>query len=185
MTVKILGISGSLRRASFNTMVLHAASRLVPDQVTLDIFDRLREIPPYDDDVRLETGFPPVVTALREAIRAADALLIASPEYNYSVPGVLKNAIDWALRAPDQPFADKPVAIMGASPGLLGTARMQYHLRQCFVFLDSRVLNKPELMIGQVASKFDADGNLTDRPTTELIKAQLEALVVWTGRLRA
>jgi len=183
--VKILGISGSLRRASYNSMVLHAASRLVPEGVSLDVFEQLREIPPYDDDVRLETGFPPVVESLREAIRAADALLIVSPEYNYSIPGVLKNAIDWASRAPDQPFADKPVAIMGASPGLLGTARMQYHLRQCFVFLDSRVLNKPELMIGQVASKFDADGNLTDGPTTELIKAQLEALVAWTRRLRA
>lgn len=185
MTVKILGISGSLRRASFNTMVLHAASRLVPDGVEFEVFDRLREIPPYDDDVRLESGFPPAVDALRETIRAADALLIASPEYNYSVPGILKNAIDWASRAPDQPFADKPVAIMGASPGLLGTARMQYHLRQCFVFLDSRVLNKPEIMIGQVAAKFDADGNLTDGPTTALIKTQLEALVAWTKRLHA
>lgn len=184
MTFKILGISGSLRRASYNTMVLHAASRLVPDGVTLDVYGQMGEIPLYNDDVRLESGFPPVVDAFRTAIREADALLVASPEYNFSVPGVLKNAIDWASRAPDQPFADKPVAILGASPGLLGTARMQYHLRQCFVFLDSRLLNKPELMIGQVASKFDADGNLTDGPTAELIKAQLEALVAWTKRLR-
>ena len=181
--ISILGISGSLRQGSYNTMALKAAQALAPDGITVTIFDRLREIPLYDDDVRAKDGFPEPVEALRTAIRAADALLLVSPEYNYSIPGVLKNAIDWASRAPDQPFADKPVAIMGASPGLLGTARMQYHLRQCFVFLDSRVLNKPEIMIGQVAAKFDADGNLTDEPTTALIKAQLEALVAWAKRL--
>lgn len=182
--MKILGISGSLRRASLNTMALQAATRLVPDGVTIDIFDQLRDIPPYDDDVRLETGFPPAAEALREGIRAADALLIVSPEYNYSIPGVLKNALDWASRAPDQPFADKPVAIMGVSPGLLGTARMQYHLRQCFVFLDARVLNKPEVMIGQAAGKFDAEGHLTDEATAQFIRTQLEALQAWTIRLR-
>ena len=184
MTVKILGISGSLRRGSLNSMALRAAERLVPEGAAIDIFDRLREIPPYDDDERASTGFPPAVEALREGIRAADALLIVSPEYNYSVPGVLKNAIDWASRAPDQPFADKPVAIMGASPGLLGTARMQYQLRQCFVFLDARVLSKPEVMIGGAAQKFDAEGNLTDDVTGNLIAALLTALVAWTERLR-
>ncbi len=184
MTLKILGISGSLRRGSLNTMALHAASQLAPEGITIEVFNRLREIPPYDDDLRLESGFPPAVEALREGIRAADGLLIVSPEYNYSIPGVLKNAIDWASRAPDQPFADKPVAIMGVSPGLLGTARMQYQLRQCFVFLDSRVLNKPEVMIGGGVSKFDAEGKLTDESTAQFIKAQLEALAAWTERLR-
>jgi chromate reductase len=184
VTVKILGISGSLRRGSLNSMALRAAQRLVPEGVSIDVFDLLREIPPYDDDVRASTGFPPAVDALREGIRAADALLIVSPEYNYSVPGLLKNAIDWASRAPDQPFADKPVAIMGASPGLLGTARMQYHLRQCFVFLDARVLSKPEVMIGQATQKFDSEGNLTDDATANMIGALLAALAAWTDRLR-
>jgi chromate reductase len=184
LTLKILGIAGSLRRGSLNAMALRAAQRLVPEGVTIDIFDRLREIPPYDDDERVSVGFPPAADALREGLRAADALLIASPEYNYSIPGQLKNAIDWASRAPDQPFADKPVAIMGASPGLLGTARMQYHLRQCFVFLDARVLSKPEVMIGQAAQKFDAEGNLADDATANIIAALLTALAAWTERLR-
>ena len=182
--IRVLGISGSLRRGAYNTALLHAARELAPEGMVVEVFEGLREIPPYDDDVRIEQGFPPVVAELREAVRLADAVLLVSPECNYSVPGQLKNAIDWASRAPDQPFADKPVAIMGASPGNIGTARMQHHLRQCLLFLDARVLTRPEVMIGQVAQKFDPSGRLTDEATTEQIGAQLAALAAWTLRLR-
>ena len=145
--MQILAISGSLRRDSHNTRLLRAAAQMLPPGAELELFDGLAAVPPYNEDDDVEPA-PEAVQRLRDAIADSDALLIATPEYNASIPGVLKNAIDWASRAPDQPFADKPVAIMGASPGLLGTARMQYHLRQCLVFLDARVLNKPEVMIG-------------------------------------
>jgi chromate reductase len=179
----ILGLCGSLRSGSYNRMALRAAGELVPPGVTLQTFDALREIPPYDEDVKAQ-GFPPPVEQLRQRLRAADALLIVSPEYNYSVPGVLKNAIDWASRAPDQPFDGKPVAIMGASPGMIGTARMQYHLRQTMVFLNGHVLNKPEVMIGQAAQKFDAEGRLTDEPTRKFVADLLAKLADWTRRLK-
>lgn len=182
--MKILGISGSLRKASVNTAALRAAVELAPDGVEVTIFDGLRDIPPYDDDQRTGSGYPPAVTAFRAAIKAADALLIATPEYNYSIPGVLKNAIDWASRPPEQPFDGKPVAIMGASGGLLGTARAQYDLRKMFVFLNGHVLNKPEVMIGQAGTRFDAEGRLTDETTRGLIAQQLVALRDWTDRLR-
>ncbi|WP_237212884.1 NADPH-dependent FMN reductase [Falsiroseomonas oryziterrae] len=182
--MRILAISGSLRKASFNTAALRAAAELAPAGVEVTIYEGLRDIPPYDDDQRAGSGFPPAVAAFRAAIKAADAILIATPEYNYSVPGVLKNAIDWASRAPDQPFDGKPVAIMGASGGLLGTARAQYDLRKVFVFLNGHVLNKPEVMIGQSATRFDAEGRLTDEKTRELIAQQLAALRDWAERLR-
>ena len=117
-------------------------------------------------------------------IRDADAILFVTPEYNYSVPGVLKNAIDWASRPPEQPFAGKPAAIMGASPGVIGTARAQYHLRQIAVFLDLKVLNKPEVMIGGAADRFDSAGNLTHEPTREFIGKTLAALQDWTLKLK-
>lgn len=180
--VRILGISGSLRKASYNTAALRAAQQLLPPDTTLDIFD-IASIPMYNDDVR-EQGWPAPVQALREAIANADAILLSSPEYNYSIPGVLKNAIDWASRPPSQPFDGKPIAIMGATPGAIGTARMQYHLRQVFVFLNGMVLNKPEVMIGAANAKFDADGNLTDQATREHLQKMLAALVDWTRRLK-
>ena len=179
----ILGISGSLRKQSLNSAALRAAQKLLPQGVTLEIFD-LAPIPMYNGDLREEQGFPEPVQQLRAKIAAADAVLIVSPEYNYSVPGVLKNAIDWASRAPDQPFDGKPVAIMGASPGGLGTARMQYHLRQVFVYLNGMLLNKPEVMISHAAAKIDAEGNLTDQATREHIEKMLQALVAWTVRLK-
>lgn len=182
--IAILGLCGSLRSGSYNRMALRAAGELVPQGATLTIFDALREIPPYDDDVRLK-GFPPPVERLRDQLRAADALLIVSPEYNYSISGVLKNAIDWASRAPDQPFDGKPIALMGASQGIFGTARAQYQLRQMMVFLNGLVLNKPEVMIGQAASKFDADGKLTDEPTRKFVADLLLALCNWTRRWQA
>jgi chromate reductase len=179
--VKILGISGSLRRGSYNTMALEAARRLLPAGAALELHG-LRDIPAYDDGVRV-AGFPPAVTALRDAVRAADALLLATPEYNYSFSGVLKNAIDWVSRPPEQPFADKPIAVMSASMGVLGGVRAQYHLRQCFIFLDAKLLNRPEVMIGQAQGKFAADGTLTDEPTAKILGELLQALVDWTRRL--
>jgi chromate reductase, NAD(P)H dehydrogenase (quinone) len=181
--LEVLGLCGSLRKKSFNAMALRAVEGLLPPGMVLDRFDDLRSIPPYDDDVRVE-GFPPAVQALRARIAAADAILFVSPEYNYSVPGVLKNAIDWASRGPDQPFDGKPVAIMGASPGMIGTARMQYHLRQICVFLNMVAVPRPEVMIGQAATRFDEEGRLTDEGTRERIRALLVALAELTRKLR-
>lgn len=181
--LSVLGLSGSLRRDSLNTKLLKAAQELVPDGLAITLFD-LAEIPLYNEDVRQE-GLPASVVALRRAISEADALLITTPEYNYSIPGVLKNAIDWASRPPDQPFAGKAVAIMGASPSRLGTARAQYHLRQVFVFLDSLVLNKPEVMVSGADKLFDGSGRLSDQATRDFVQAQLEALAAWAWRLKA
>jgi chromate reductase, NAD(P)H dehydrogenase (quinone) len=181
--VKVLGICGSLRKGSYNAAALRAAQELAPDGMTVESFD-IAPIPVYNEDVRAE-GLPAAVEQFRGRIRAADALLFVTPEYNYSVPGVLKNAIDWASRPPEQPFAGKPVAIMGTSPGALGTARAQYHLRQILVFLDMHPINKPEVMIGAASSKFDAAGQLTDEPTRDFIRQLLTALGGWTRRVAA
>ena len=178
-----IGISGSLRRGSYNSGALRAATELVPAGVTLDIAD-ISAIPLYNDDVKA-AGMPDVVEDLRARIERADALLIVTPEYNYSVPGVLKNTIDWLSRTPKQPFNRKPTAIMGASQGLLGTARSQYHLRQVLTALNALVLNRPEVMIASAASKFDGAGNLTDTPTREHIGKLLQALADWTRLLNA
>ena len=183
-SIKVLGISGSLRRGSFNSAALRAAQELAPAGMAVEIYQGLRDIPPYDEDLRQGQGFPTPAADLRARIKAADALLIVTPEYNYSVPGVLKNAIDWASRPPEQPFDGKPIAIMGASPGALGTARAQYHLRQIFVFLNGMVLNRPEVMIAQAGGRFDAEGRLTDAKTREFVGALLVALKDWTERLR-
>lgn len=181
--VKILGISGSLRKASFNSAALRAAKELAPDGVEVTIYQGLGDIPPYDDDVRTGEGYPAPVQAFRDAVKAVDAVLIATPEYNYSISGVLKNALDWASRPPEPSFDGKPVGIMGASGGLFGTARAQYDLRKIFVFMNAHVLNKPEVMIGQAASKFDAEGRLTDETSRSLITQQLTALRDWRHRL--
>ncbi len=178
--LSILAISGSLRRTSLNTAALSAARELAPAGATVTL-QTLHDIPPYDEDVRAE-GVPEPVQRLRAAIGAADALLICTPEYNYSVPGVLKNAIDWASRPPDQPFDAKPIAIMGVSPGRLGTARAQYQLRQVFVFLNGLVLNRPEVMIAGANELFDPHGKLADDPTRERIRDLVGALVEWARR---
>lgn len=180
-TLKVLGISGSLRKSSYNTAALRVAQALAPDDVRIETFD-LAPLPLYNEDVKA-AGFPPVVQQLRDKIKAADALLFATPEYNYSISGVLKNAIDWASRPPDQPFNEKPVAIMGASPSALGTGRAQYHLRQCCVFLNMHVLNKPEVMIAAAHTKFNDKGELTDEPTRGFIRELLVNLAAWTRRI--
>jgi chromate reductase, NAD(P)H dehydrogenase (quinone) len=180
-TLKVLGISGSLRKSSYNTAALRVAQTLAPDGVRIEIFD-LAPLPLYNEDVKAQ-GFPPVVQELRDKIKAADALLFATPEYNYSMSGVLKNAIDWASRPPDQPFNEKPVAIMGASPSALGTGRAQYHLRQSCVFLNMHVLNKPEVMIAAAQTRFNDKGELTDEATRGLIRDLVVNLAAWTRRL--
>jgi chromate reductase len=173
----ILGIAGSLRQASLNRAALRAAQMLVPEGVKLEIFD-LEGIPPFNQDV--EADPPERVVELKQAIRAADAILMVTPEYNYSIPGVLKNAIDWASRPyGDSAWEGKPVALMGASVGPLGTSRAQYHLRQVFVFLNMFALNRPEVMITNATRRFDESGNLTDEDTKAHIQKLLAALVAW------
>ena len=173
----ILGIAGSLRKASFNRAALRAAQQLVPEGASLEIFD-LEGIPAFNQD---DEAHPPErVTLFKQRIRAADAILIVTPEYNYSIPGVLKNAIDWASRPyGDNSWDGKPVAMMGASVGAMGTSRAQYHLRQVFVFINMLPLNKPEVMIANASQRFDANGNLTDEETKAHIQKLLVALVAW------
>jgi chromate reductase len=179
--VKILGFAGSLRKASYNKALLRAALELMPEDAELETFD-LEGIPPFNQD--LESRPAAKVKEFKSKIKAADAVLIATPEYNYSVPGVLKNAIDCASRPyGDNAFAGKPVAIMGASVGMLGTARAQYHLRQTCVFLDMHPLNQPEVLVPAVQDKVDQAGRVTDEQTRDRIADLIRALVAWTRRL--
>ena len=173
-TIKILGISGSLRKGSYNTALLHAAQELAPPDLQIEIGD-ISQIPLYNADVQA-VGFPQAVEQLAGQIRAADGLLLVTPEYNYSVSGVLKNTIDWISRIKNQPFAAKPTAICGASMGPLGTARAQYHLRQIGIYLDIRFLNKPEVMVGTAHERFDAAGKLTHEPTRKFVADLMVAL---------
>ncbi|MFZ4773148.1 MAG: NADPH-dependent FMN reductase [Chlamydiia bacterium] len=173
--IKILGIAGSLRKQSYNRALLEAALEVLPPNCSLEIFD-LEDIPLYNQDK--EGHFPPSVLKFKATIRAADAILIATPEYNYSIPGVLKNAIDWASRPyGDSAWDNKPVAIMGATVGNLGTSRAQYHLRQILLALNMHALNKPELMVSSAQDKFDQEGKLIDSNTRKKIGELLEALV--------
>jgi chromate reductase, NAD(P)H dehydrogenase (quinone) len=170
--VTILGICGSLRQASFNRAAWRAAIAVAPQDVAIEEAD-MSAVPLYDEDVRAK-GYPRPVVDFRKRIAAADALLFATPEYNYSISGVLENAIDWASRPPDQPFAGKPVAMMGASMGMFGTARAQYHWRQVCVSLDMRPINKPEVMIPAAHTKVDSGGALA----YEAMRGSIVALVV-------
>lgn len=180
-TLTILGIAGSLRRASYNRAALRAAQELVPEEAKIEIFE-LDGIPPFNQDE--EKSPPAKVTELKQRVRAADGILLCTPEYNYSIPGVLKNAIDWASRPyGDSAWNDKPVALMGASVGNLGTARAQYHLRQSFVFLNMHPMNGPEVMISNAAERFDEQGNLKDAKTTEMIQKMLRNFVEWIRQL--
>lgn len=181
MTTQILGLCGSLRSGSFNRQLLATACDIAKQQdANIEVGD-FRDFPLYDADIQ-QQGFPAAVTRLADQVQKADAILFVSPEYNYSIPGALKNAIDWLSRMTPQPFAGKPVAIMGTSPGMIGTARMQYHLRQVMVFLDAHPLNKPEVMIGAFAGKY-ADGQLIDDKGREMVERQLAALIAWSQQL--
>jgi chromate reductase len=180
--ISILGFAGSLRKGSYNKSLLRAAQEMVPEDAILEVFD-LEKIPPFNQD--LENQPPEKVKEFKVKIRASDAILIATPEYNYSIPGVLKNAIDNASRPyGDNAFNGKPAAIMGASIGMLGTARAQYHLRQSIVFLNMYPLNQPEVMVPFAQEKIDQNGRLTDQKTREKIRELLEALVSWTKKLK-
>jgi chromate reductase len=173
--IRILGFAGSLRKDSYNKALLRVAAELMPKNVVYETFD-LEGIPPFNQD--LETRPPEKVKDFKNRIKTADAILIATPEYNYSIPGVLKNAIDWASRPPgDNVFYDKSVAIMGASIGMMGTSRAQYHLRQCFVFLNMHAVNEPEVMVSHAREKFDANGKLKDEKTRKSISELIESLV--------
>jgi len=177
----ILGFAGSLRQGSYNRALLRAALELVPEGARLDIFE-LEGIAPFNQD--FEASPPEKVREFKEKIRAAEAILIVTPEYNYSVPGVLKNAIDWASRPyGDNAFSGKPVAMMSASTGMLGAARAQYHLRQSFVFLDMYPINRPEVFITFAGQKFDKDGRLLDEKAKQLIAELLAALLAWARKL--
>jgi chromate reductase len=178
----VLGIPGSLRKSSYNRAALRAAQELAPDGMEIDIF-YLDGLPGFNEE--LEQDPPAEVVELKRRIHEADAILFATPEYNYSIPGVLKNAIDWASRPYGQnAWNGKPGAIMGATIGTLGTARAQYHLRQIMVNLNMFPINQPEIMIAGASQRFDAEGNLTDEVTREFIRKQLVALGEWTRRLR-
>ncbi len=180
--VHILGISGSLRAGSLNTALLREAAGLLPPDATLSIAD-LSHIPLYNDDVQKQ-GPPEAVQHFKQAIADADALLFGVAEYNYSISGVLKNAIDWASRPLDStPLANKPASMVG-SGGRFGTVRAQMHLRMILSALNMLVLPKPELMLQFGHRMFDAEGRLTDEETRELLRKQVHALVTWTRRLR-
>ena len=178
----ILGIAGSLRKDSYNRALLRAAQEFAPGGATIETFE-LDGIPGFNQDD--EANPPAKVAELKQRVRAADAILFVTPEYNYSVPGVLKNAIDWASRPyGDSAWNGKPVAIMGATVGTIGTARAQYHLRQMFVFLNMYAVNQPEVMVSSAHKHFDQDGKLTDETAKKLIQQLLEELVSWTRRLQ-
>jgi len=180
--ITIFGFAGSLRKDSYNKALLRVAIELVPKSAKLEIFD-LEGIPPFNQD--LENYMPEKVKEFKAKIKRADAILIATPEHNYSIPGILKNAIDWASRPlGDNSFEGKPVAIMSASPGTLGGARAQYHLRQVLVSLNMYAVNRPEVIVASVDEKIDEKGNLTDEETRKRIRQLLESLVDWTKRLK-
>ena len=180
--IKVLAFAGSLRKGSFNKALIRAAVDVAPENVAIEVFD-LEGMPLFNQD--LEATPPQKVKEFKEKIRAADALLIATPEYNFSIPGVLKNAIDCASRPKtDTPLEGKPVAIMSASTGRFGGARAQYQLRQSFIFLNMQPVNRPEVMLSDASHNIDADGNITNEQTRQLIRQLLEALAALTIKLK-
>jgi chromate reductase len=182
--LRVLGIPGSLREASYNKALLRSAQGLAPADMTIHIYEALGQIPPYNEDIR-QAGYPEVVQDLRDRIRTSDALLIATPEYNHSVPGVLKNAIDWASRSPDQPLNEKPTAIIGASTGSFGTVRAQMHLRQICFSNNQRVVSKPEVLVMRAQDgKFNKELQLVDETARTLLQQLLEALAHLTQRVK-
>jgi len=183
-TLNVLTICGSLRKGSFNAMVQRALPSLAPNGMTLKPAPSFTEFPLYNADIQNSTGFPAPVNTLADAIRAADGVIFCSPEYNFGIPGGFKNAIDWVSRLPNQPFAGKPIALQSASPGPLGGGRVQYDLRRAMVFLDAFTLNKPEIFIGNCASKFDEKtGEIKDEATRGFIKQQLAAFATFIAQL--
>jgi chromate reductase len=183
--MNILTICGSLRKGSYNHMLVRALPALAPSGMNLKESPPFDHFPLYNADLHADGKFPAPVTALADAIRAADGVVFVTPEYNYSIPGVLKNAIDWVSRLKDQPFKEKAVAIQSASQGPLGGARMQYHLRTSLVFLGAFAFNTPEIFVGQAQNKFNDKGELTDEGTKDFIKKQLEGFAKFVERVKA
>jgi chromate reductase len=179
----VITICGSLRKGSLNRMLANVLPSLAPAGMTITAGPSI-EMPLYNSDVQAQ-GFPAAATALADAIRAADGVIIVSPEYNWTIPGGLKNAIDWVSRMNDQPFKDKPIALQSCSMGILGGARSQYHMRQMMVYLNAFVFNTPEVLVAQAQNKFDASGNLTDEATRTVVKQQLEAFAAFINRVKA
>jgi chromate reductase len=174
--LNVISICGSLRKGSFNRMLMNSLPGFAPAGMTIKEAPSFAEFPLYNADIQNSTGFPAPVNTLADAIRGADGVIIVTPEYNFSTPGALKNALDWVSRVPNQPFAGKPVALQSASPGPVGGARVQYDLRKSLVFLDALTLNKPEIFVGNCASKIDEKtGEIKDEPTRNFIKQQLES----------
>ena len=172
----VISICGSLRKGSYNRMVLNALPGWAPAGMTVAEAPPFSEFPLYNADMQNSTGFPAPVQKLADAVRAADGVIFVSPEYNYSIPGGLKNAVDWVSRVPNQPFAGKPVTLISATGGILGGGRMQYDLRRCMIFLDALTMNKPEVFIGLAPQKFDdKTGQLKDEQAVGFIKQQLAA----------
>lgn len=181
-TIHLTGISGSLRKGSYNTSLLHIAKELLPEGVTMDIFP-IGDLPLYNADLDIPAAKerPSSVQAFRDLLTKSSGLVIASPEYNYGIPGVLKNAIDWASRGTDSPLLQKPVAIMGATIGMWGTVRMQLDFLNIFLYLNMKPVYKPEVLIAQAQHKFDEQGNLKDDAAKDLIRQKLQALKEMIG----
>jgi chromate reductase, NAD(P)H dehydrogenase (quinone) len=178
--INILTICGSLRAGSLNRMLMNSLPEMAPDGMTITEAPSIGDIPLFNGDVLTADGVPASVTALADAVAAADGVIVVTPEYNFSVPGGLKNALDWISRLPDQPFAGKPIAIQTASPGPLGGARVQYHLRQVMVFLDAMVMNKPEVFVGLAGQRIDADsGRLSDEASRKFVTEHLAAFAAY------
>ena len=181
MAVSLLGISGSVRKSSTNRALLVAIGELLPEDASLTIWDGLGELPIFNSDY----GDPEVVTALKLAIQTADGVVFAVPEYNYSIPGGLKNAIDWISRPPSaSPLRNKPVGLVGAATGMSGTIRAQSHMRQILVYSDTPCLNQPEVLIPRAHERFDADGRLHDVSTRELLARFATAMIAFVERYR-
>ena len=175
-TLNVISICGSLRKGSYNRIVMNALQGYAPEGQRITEAPSYAEFPLYNADIQNSTGFPAQVQTLAEAIRSADGVIFVSPEYNYGIPGPLKNAIDWVSRLPNQPFADKPIALISASAGILGGGRMQYDLRRSMIFLDALTMNKPEIFIGNVSQKIDdKTGQIKDEQAIGFIKQQLVA----------
>jgi chromate reductase len=182
--LNVLTICGSLRKGSYNAMVQRALPEFAPEGMKFKPAPSFVEFPLYNADIQNSTGFPAAVHTLADAIRAADGVIFCTPEYNFGIPGGLKNAIDWVSRLPNQPFAGKPVALQSVSPGPLGGGRVQYDLRRAMVFLDAFTLNKPEIFIGSCASKFDEKtGEIKDEATRGFIKQQLAAFAAFIAQI--
>jgi chromate reductase len=183
--LNVLVICGSLRKKSYNAALARTLPELAPPEMKFVSAPDFETLPPYNQDIQDASGFPPAAEDFAAAIRAADGVIIVSPEYNWTIPGTLKNAIDWVSRMKDQPFVEKPVAIQSCSGGILGGSRMQYHLRQSLVYLKAFTFGLPEVIVAQAPSKFDQDLKLVDETTRNMVKQQLEAFAKFIKRMKA